>query len=165
MPYARLFQLDGSSIVNFKPRRTTNTKLGNAWTFMWTQHKKQNTYKVISCRKSLKETFWKTNVVENSNESEIHHAILFNNGFLFKKSLIKCCCSYFPCICLSQKDQIVLQWQYISNSNDMLLHTFTGSIGMHLIPGKSSNLFFFSASIAWFRMKDCLNVIFIGYFS
>ena len=26
----------------FKPRRTTNTKLGNALTFMWTQHKKQN---------------------------------------------------------------------------------------------------------------------------
>ena len=87
---------------NFKTRRTTNTKLGNVLTFMWIQHKKQNTYKIISYRKSLKETFWKTAIVENSNEFEIHHSILFNNGFHFRKSLIKCSCSYFRCICLSQ---------------------------------------------------------------
>ena len=131
---------------------------------MWIPHSKQNTYKIISYRKSLKETFWKTGVVENSNEFEIHHSILFNNGFYFRKSLIKCSCSYFLCIFLSQGDEIILQWQYISNSNDFLLHTVTCSISIPLMTGKSSDLFFSSASIAWFHIKDCLKVIFIGYF-
>ena len=159
-----MFQLDVSITFNFKLRRTTNTKLGNTLTLMWIPHSKQNTYKIISYRKSLKETFWKTGVVENSNEFEIHHSILFNNGFYFRKPFIKCSCSYFLCIFLSQGDQIILQWQYISNSNDFLLHTFTRSIGMSLMTGKSSNLFFSSASTAWFHIKDCLKVILIGYF-
>ena len=105
------------------------------------------------------ETVWKTTVVENSNEFEIRHAILSNNSFLFRKSFIKFSCSYFPCICLLQGDQIILQWQHISNSNDFLWHVFTGYIGMSLVTGKSSNLFFSSTSIAWFRIKDCLKVI------
>ena len=130
---------------------------------MWIQHKKRNTYKIISCIKSIKETFRRTTVVENSNEFRIHHAILFNNDYLFRKSLIKCSCSYYPRICLSQGEQINLQWQYISNPNYFLLHTFIGSIGMPLMTRKSSNLFFPSASITWFRIKDCLKVIFIGY--
>ena len=106
----------------------------------------------------------KTTVVENSNKSGIHHAILLNNGFSSENFLSNTFCSYFPYICLSQGKQIILQWQYISNSNDFLLHTFTGSINMPLMTRKSSNLFFSTASIAWFRIKDCLKVTFIGYF-
>ena len=128
--YATLFQLDVLITFNFKPRRIPNTKLGNALTFVWIQHKKRNTYKIILYRKSLKETFRKTTVVEKSNEIGIHHVILFNDCFLFRKSLTKCPCSCFPCIYLSQRDQIILQWQYISNSNDFLLYTFISSIDM-----------------------------------
>ena len=159
-----MFQLVVLITFNFKTRRTPNTKLGNALTFAWIQHKKRNTYKIISCIKSPKETLRRTTVVENSNDLGIHCPILFNNGYLFRKFLIKCSCSYFPWIGLSEGDQIILQWQYISNSSDFLWHTFTGSIGKPSMTGKRSNLFFSSASIAWFRIKDCLKVIFIGYF-